>query len=57
MTISETNLDNTFDYTVVAIQSKKMCRKYINADGGGVAVYIQNNIPILIREDVHVKYC
>jgi hypothetical protein len=50
LTISETHLDNTFDETVEAIQGYNIYRKYLNANGGGVAVYIQNYIPIKIRE-------
>jgi hypothetical protein len=42
LTISETLLDNTFDDTVVAIHGQNI---YRNANGGGVAVYIQNHIP------------
>jgi hypothetical protein len=51
LTISETHLDNTFD-TVVAIYGYNIYRKYRNACGGGVAVYIQNHIPVKIREDL-----
>ena len=52
LTISETNLDNTFDDTVVAIQCYNIYRKDRNASGGGVSVYIQNHIPVKIREDL-----
>ena len=34
--LSETNLDNTFDDTVLAIQGFNIYRKYRNANGGGV---------------------
>ena len=43
LTISETHLDNTFDDTVVAIHGYNIYRKDRNANGGGVAVYIQNS--------------
>ena len=52
MTISETHLDNTFDECVVAIHDQNIYRKYRNAKGGGVAVYIQNHIPVKLREDL-----
>ena len=51
LTISETHLDNIFDDTVVAIQGHTVYRKYRNDSGGGVAVYIQNHIPVQLRED------
>ena len=50
--ISETHLDNTFDDTVVAIQGYNIYRKDRNANGGGVAIYNQNHIPIKLREDL-----
>ena len=52
LTISETHLDNTFDNIVVAIQGYNIYRKCIYANGGGVAVYIQNHITVKIREDL-----
>ena len=50
--ISETHVDNTLDDTVVAIQGYNIYRKYRNASDGGVAVYMQNHIPVKIREDL-----
>ena len=47
LTISETHLDNTFDDTVVALHGYQNDR---NANGGGDAVYIQNHIPVKLRE-------
>jgi hypothetical protein len=52
ITISDTHLDNIFDDTVVAIQGYNIYRTYRIANGGGVAVYIQNHIPVQIREGV-----
>ena len=52
LTISETHLDNTFDDTVVAMQGYNIYRKDRNANGGGVAVYIQSHIPVKLREDL-----
>ena len=48
LAISETHLDNSFDDTAVAIQGYNIYRRDINAYGGGVAVYIQSHIPVLL---------
>jgi hypothetical protein len=47
LTLSETHL---------AIHGYYIYRKYRNANGGDVAVYIQNHIPVKLRGS-HVKYC
>jgi exonuclease III len=52
LTTSETHLDNTFDDTVVAIHGYNIYRKDRNANGGSVAVYIQNHIPVKLRDDL-----
>jgi hypothetical protein len=52
LAISETHLDNSFDDTPVAIQGYNIYRRYRNAYGGGVAVYIQSHIPVMLREDL-----
>ena len=52
LTISETHWDNTFDERVVAIHGYNIYRKYRNAKGGGVAVYIQNHIPVKLIADL-----
>jgi hypothetical protein len=49
--LSDFHLDNSIDDTVVVIQGYNIYRKYINADGG-VAFYIQNHIPVKIRQDL-----
>ena len=41
-----------FDDTAVAIQGYNICRRDRNAYGGGVAVYIQSHIPVMLREDL-----
>ena len=51
LTISETHLDNTFD-KVVAIDGYNIFRKDRNVNGGDVAVYIQNHIPVKLRDDL-----
>ena len=50
--ISETHSDNMFDDTVVAIHGFNIHRKDRNANGGGVAVYIQNHIPVTLRDNL-----
>jgi galactitol-specific phosphotransferase system IIB component len=50
--ISETHLDNTFDDTVIAIHGYNIYRKDRNANGVGVAVYIQHHIPVKFRDDL-----
>ena len=52
MHISETHLDYTFDDTVVAIQGYNIYRKDGNANGGSVAVYIKNHIPLKLRDNL-----
>ena len=52
LAISETHLDNSFDDTSVAIQGYNIYRRDKNAYGGGVAVYIQSHIHVMIREDL-----
>ena len=42
----------TCDDTVVALHGYNIYRKDRNAKGGGAAVYIQNHIPVKIREDL-----
>jgi hypothetical protein len=37
---------------VIAIHGYNIYRKYRNAKGGGIAVYIQNHIPVKLREDL-----
>jgi hypothetical protein len=48
LAISETHLDNSFD-TSVAIQGYNIYRRDRNAYGGGVAVYFQSHIPVMLR--------
>ena len=50
--ISETHLDNSFDDTAVAIYGYNIYLRDRNAYGGGVAVYIQSHIPVMLREDL-----
>jgi hypothetical protein len=40
---------------VVAIQGYNIYRKYRNASGRDVAIYIQNHIPLKLREDLMLK--
>jgi hypothetical protein len=52
LTISETHLDNTFEDTVVAIHGYNIYRKDRNANEGGVAVYIQNHVPVNLGDNL-----
>jgi hypothetical protein len=48
-TISEIHLDKIFfNDTVEPIHD---FRRYRNANGGGVSIYVQSHIPVKIRED------
>lgn len=51
-TASETHLDETFQDGELLIQGYNICCKDRNANGGGVAVYIQSQIPVKIRYDL-----
>jgi hypothetical protein len=50
LAISETHLYISFGDTSVEIQGYKIYRRDRNAYGGGVAVYIQSHIPVMLRE-------
>ena len=52
LAISETHLDISFDDTAVAIQGYNKYRRDRNSYGGGVALYIQSHIPVMLREDL-----
>jgi hypothetical protein len=52
LAISETHLENEFDDTEVSIQGHNIYSRERNAYGGGVAVYIQSHIPVMLREDL-----
>ena len=56
LTIFETHLDSTFDDTVVAIHGYNIYRKDSNASRGGVAVYIQNHIPVKLRDNLMLTF-
>jgi hypothetical protein len=45
-------LDNQFYDTTVAMQGYNIYRRDRNAYGGGVAIYIQSHIPVMLREDL-----
>jgi hypothetical protein len=52
LAIYETHLDNSFDDTSVAIQGYNIYRRDRNDFWGGVAVYIQSHIPVMLRGDL-----
>lgn len=52
LALSETHLDCTFEDSSLMISGYNVYRKDRNANGGGVACYIQSHIPVLIRHDL-----
>ena len=52
LAVSETHLDSTFEDTSLMIHGYNIFRKDRNAHGGGVAFYIQNHIPVKVRQDL-----
>ena len=46
LAVSETHLDETFNDEVLGIQGYNIFRRDRNVNGGGVAVYVQNHIPV-----------
>ena len=54
LAISETHLDDTFNDEVLGVQGYNIFRRDRNRFGGGIAVYVQNNIPVKVRMDLMV---
>lgn len=52
LAISETHIDCTFEDSALNIQGYNIYRRDRNTYGGGVAIYIQNHIPVSVREDL-----
>lgn len=52
LAISETHLDSTFEDSVLNIQGYNIVRKDRNAYGGGVDLFIQDHLPMRIRNDL-----
>lgn len=52
LALTETHLDSSFSDEFVSIQGYNILRKDRNRHGGGVAIYIQNHIPVKIRNDL-----
>lgn len=52
LAISETHLDHTFSDSFVAIPGFNVYRRDRNCFGGGVAFYVQDQIPVKVREDI-----
>lgn len=52
LAISEKHLENTFDDATVEIQGYSIYRKDRDNKGGRVAAYIQNHIPVKVRDDL-----
>lgn len=52
LAISETHLDETFSNAAMSISGFNMYRRDRNCHGGGVAFYVQDHIPVKVREDL-----
>lgn len=52
LALSETHVDETFQDGELFIQEYDIYRKDGNAHGGGVAMYVQSQIPVKIRYDL-----
>ena len=50
--ISETHLETSFESSDLGVDVYTLFRKDLNKYGGGVAVYVQNQIPVKIRSDL-----
>ncbi len=52
LAISETHLDSTINSSLLSITGYNIYRQDRNANGGGVAVYIQSQIPVRVSKDL-----
>lgn len=52
LAISETHLDDSITDSAVSINGFTIFRKDRNRFGGGVAIYVQNHLPVKIRHDL-----
>lgn len=52
LAISETHLDESFSNAMMSISGFNMYRRDRNCHGGGVAFYVQDHIPVKVREDL-----
>ncbi len=50
--LNETRLDNSISNSEVENRGYELVRRDRNRDGGGVAIYLRNNIPFLERSDL-----
>lgn len=69
MAVSETHLDHSVNDASVAITDYNVFRNDRNRFGGGVALYVQNHIPVKVRSDltnpnveclcleIHIPHC
>lgn len=55
LALSKTHLDETFEDRKLLIQGYSIYRKNRNEHGGGVAIYVQSQIPVKIRYDLMEK--
>ena len=52
LAISETHLDDIFEDEALGIQGYNLYRKDRNRYGGGDTFYVQNHLPVKVREDI-----
>ena len=52
LAINETKLDETIEDNIISIDKYKLHRKDRNRHGGGVAIYIKEDINYTIRDDL-----
>lgn len=52
LAISETHLDSKFGNSELSIEGYNIYRRDRNTNGGGVAIYIENHIPVKVRMDL-----
>ena len=52
LALSETHLDSSFTDAELMVYGYRIFRKDRNRNGGGVAFYVQDHIPIKVRNDL-----
>ena len=52
LALTETHLDTTFNDSELAVHGYRLYRRDRDRYGGGVASYVQEHIPVVMREDI-----
>lgn len=52
LALSETHLDNSFDNSVLAVDGYNLYRRDRDKHGGGIALYVKENIAVFPRNDI-----